>query len=82
MITVARIGKIHGINGDIKLHSFTDYPNDIMNFKKFYLDDGNPIKIKFIKKKGEAFLCKVDSVLHPDGAKKLVNRFVLINDII
>tara|TARA_B100000989_G_scaffold298318_1_gene287058 strand:+ start:272 stop:763 length:492 start_codon:yes stop_codon:yes gene_type:complete len=80
MITIAKIGKIHGYKGEITLHSFTENREDIKNFKNFYLDNGEQVKIKFIKTKGNSFICKIDSMSNAEKAKKMINRFIMITE--
>lgn len=80
MITVGKIGKIHGYKGEITLHSFTENQEDIKHFKNFYLDNGEQVKIKFITTKGNSFICKVNSILNAEMAKKMINRFIMISE--
>ncbi len=80
MIIIGKIGKIHGLDGSIKLHSYTENPDDILKFKSFYLDNGHSIKIKFFKKKGSIFICKINSITCSEEVRDFVNQFVRIHE--
>lgn len=80
MIIIGKIGKIHGLDGNIILHSFTENPDEILKFKSFYLDNGVSIRIKFLKKKGSTFICNINSISCSDRVKDLVNQFVKVNE--
>tara|TARA_B100000886_G_C20322896_1_gene448913 strand:+ start:238 stop:729 length:492 start_codon:yes stop_codon:yes gene_type:complete len=80
MIIIGKIGKIHGLDGSIRLHSFTENPDDILKFKSFYLNNGHSIRIKFLRAKGSIFICKINSISCSEKVKDYVNQLVRINE--
>ena len=80
MIIIGKIGKIHGLDGNIKLHSYTENPDDILKFRGFYLDNGNSIKIKFLRKIESIFICKINSITCSEEVKDFVNQFIRIDE--
>ena len=80
MIIIGKIGKIHGLDGNIKLHSYTENPDDILKFRGFYLDNGNSIKIKFLRKNESIFICKINSITCSEEVKDFVNQFIRIDE--
>ncbi|MGB0349707.1 MAG: hypothetical protein ACPGE6_00670, partial [Gammaproteobacteria bacterium] len=48
IISVAKFGKTHGLKGEIRVNSFCNPVENILNYKKFYLKDGSGIQIDFL----------------------------------
>ena len=55
MIVVGKFGKTNGSKGKIIVHSFTENPENIKYFSNFYFENGELIKINFIKQKKHLF---------------------------
>ena len=54
---------VHGIKGEVKLKSFTEIPENIFSFNEIFTESSeNPIKLKFIRKLKQIFVCKIENV--------------------
>ena len=54
---------VHGIKGEVKLKSFTEIPENIFSFKEIFIESSkNPIKLKFIRKVKQIFICKIENI--------------------
>ena len=73
LIEIGSFVGVHGINGEAKLKSFTEIPKNIFSFKEIFLDSfENPIKLTFIRKVKQIFVCKIENVLTRSDAEKLI----------
>ena len=71
---------VHGIKGEVKLKSFTEIPESIFSFKEIFIETSyDPIKLNFIRKSKQIFVCKIENVLTRSDAEKLsgLKLFVL-----
>lgn len=78
MIVVGKFGKTNGSKGKIIVHSFTENPENIKYFSNFYFENGELIKINFIKQKKTSFLTELSGINSIDLAKKLTNKFIYV----
>ena len=78
MIVVGKFGKTNGSKGKIIVHSFTENPENIKYFSNFYFENGELIKINFIKQKKTSFLTELSGVNSIELAKKLTNKFIYV----
>ena len=63
LIEIGSFVGVHGIKGEVKLKSFTEIPENIFSFKEiFILSSEKPIKLKFIRKLKQTFVCKIENV--------------------
>ena len=63
LIEIGSFVGVHGIKGEIKLKSFTEIPENIFSFKEIFVENSeNPIKLKFIRKVKQIFVCKIENV--------------------
>ena len=63
LIKIGSFVGVHGINGEVKLKSFTEIPENIFSFKEIFTESSeNPIKLKFIRKFKQIFICKIENV--------------------
>ena len=54
---------VHGINGEVKLKSFTEIPDNIFSFNEIFTNNSeNPIKLKLIRQLKQIFVCKIENV--------------------
>ena len=54
---------VHGIKGQVKLKSFTEIPENIFNYKEFFLENNDKVlKIKLISKVKQSLICKIVDV--------------------
>ena len=63
LIEIGFLIGVHGIKGEVKLKSFTEIPENIFSFKEIFIESfENPIKLKFIRKFKQIFICKIENV--------------------
>ena len=63
LIKIGSFEGVHGIKGEVKLKSFTEIPENIFSFKEIFTESSkNPIKLKFIRKFKQIFICKIENV--------------------
>ena len=54
---------VHGIKGEVKLKSFTEIPENIFSFKEIFIETyDHPIKLYFVRKFKQIFICKIENV--------------------
>ena len=62
---------VHGIKGQVKLNSFTEIPENIFNYKEFFLEkNDNVLKLKLISKVKQNLICKIENVETRNEAEK------------
>jgi len=72
LLHIATIGKTVGIKGDMKLHIFTDFPEQFKNNTSFFT---NPTeRLTLSKVNLDKGLIKVDGTFTPEDAKKFINK--------
>ena len=80
-ILVATVGKPVGLKGWAKVNSFTRPPENLFNFKKFFLEvDGvkENINIDKFSKSGKNYILKVESLDSLEEIERLKNKEIFI----
>ena len=80
LIEIGSFVGVHGIKGEVKLKSFTEIPENIFSFKEIFIETcHDPIKLNFVRKSKQIFVCKIENVLTRSDAEKLkgLKLFVL-----
>ena len=63
---------VHGIKGEVKLKSFTEIPENIFSFREIFTETSeNSIKLKFIRKFKQTFVCKIENIETRTDAENL-----------
>ena len=78
MILVGKIGKTNGVQGLVRLKSFTVDQDGIEKFQKFFFEDGKEIKIQFKQKLEKYYICKINCVNNLEAAKQIINKYIYI----
>ncbi len=72
LLHIATIGKTVGIKGDMKLHLYTDFPEQFKNNTSFFINPHERLTLAEVNLgKG---LIKVDGIFTPEDAKKFTNK--------
>ena len=81
-IIIAKILTSFGVDGSVKLESFTEKPKDVFNYSNDLYDKNNKnYKITFIKKyRNNVFISKIDGINDMETAK-ILNNIELYIDI-
>ena len=62
---------VHGIKGQVKLYSFTEIPENIFNYKEFFLEKNQKaLKLKLVSKVKQNLICKIENVETRNEAEK------------
>ena len=80
-ILVASVGKPVGLKGWAKVNSFTRPPENLFNFKNFYLDKKGKkeiLKIDQFSKSGKNYILKVESLNSIEEIEILKNKEIFI----
>jgi len=79
----------HGINGQVKVKSFTEVPEGIFLYKNLFIgNEQKPIKIKLVRKIKQNLICIVENIKTRNEAETIRNlilyvkrdEFPLLND--
>ena len=72
LLHIATIGKTVGIKGDMKLHLYTDFPEQFKNNSSFFINPHERLTLANVNiDKG---LIKIDGIFTPEDAKKFTNK--------
>lgn len=81
-IIVAKIGAPHGVRGDLKLHSFTEDPQRILDFKSLLIEDKKnqfkPLSDYRIFSKGDGFFIAFDDCADRDLARAYTHKSLAV----
>ena len=80
LIKIGKFQKIHGIRGHIKLKSFTKNTSGIKSYKKFFINENTEIKLKFLSKSNEYFICKVNEINSPQVISEFEGKYIFIQE--
>ena len=81
-ILVATVGKPIGLKGWAKVNSFTRPPENLFNYKNFFIDeDGTKkvFKIKKFSKSGKNYIFKIESFNSLEEIERYKNKEIFIN---
>ena len=78
MLVVGKFLKTYGVKGQIKVESFLSKKKDIKNFKKFFLENKEPVKLNFLKEINEIFLCKINTINFTNEVKKYTGKLIFV----
>ena len=84
-ITLGKVGAVYGIKGWLKIHSFTDEPEAILDYFPWSLKLGNntrTVDITDWRKHNKGLIVKVGGIDDRDNAQALVGSEILINESI
>ena len=80
LIEIGSFVGVHGIKGEIKLKSFTEIPENIFSFKEIFVENSeNPIKLKFIRKVKQIFVCKIEDDETRSDAEKFIGLKLFVS---
>mgnify|MGYP003331348806 FL=1 len=79
LIPIGKFGKTHGVTGEISVISFTENPEDILNYTKFYNSDKNLLPITF-RKANKKIISKIVGISTLEEASDLIHREIFIEE--
>ena len=81
-ILVASVGKPIGLKGWAKINSFTRPPENLFNYKNFFIDEDGikkVFKIKKFSKSGRNYIFKMESFNSLEEIERFKNKEIFIN---
>ena len=72
LLHIATIGKTVGIKGDMKLHLYTDFPEQFKNNSSFFINPNE--RLTLVDVNLDKGLAKIDGIFTPEDAKKFTNK--------
>jgi len=82
-ITLGKVGAVYGIKGWLRIHSFTDEPDAILDYFPWSLKLGNntrTVDVTDWRKHNKGLIVKVDGIDDRDDAQALVGSEILISE--
>lgn len=82
-ITLGKVGAVYGIKGWLRIHSFTDEPDAILDYFPWSLKLGNntrTVDVTDWRKHNKGLIVKVAGIDDRDNAQALVGSEILINE--
>ena len=67
------------MKGEIRVNSFCNPVENILNYKKFYLKDGSGIQIDFLNS-SHPYIAKIKNINSIEEAKNLINEEIFISE--
>lgn len=80
-VVLGKIVTVHGIRGAVKIYSFTDPIDNILNYPQWILRKGNEqltVKLKAGRMQGKALVAELDNLTDREEAKKLADFEILV----
>lgn len=78
-LLIGKLGKTHGVHGEMDLQVYTDFPERLKHGKKVYLGEGKtPINLDTVRPANKVFLISFDGYNSPEEAKILTNQEVFV----
>jgi len=82
-ILVGRIGRTHGVSGELYVNSLTDNPNRFREGNELWIEDGGAwkkIKIESMREISGKPAVRIEGIDNPDDARELINSFIYIKE--
>ena len=77
MIVVGKFGKTHGLNGAIRINSYTKPDTNIFNYQPWTVAD-KPVEVSHWQQQGKHLVAQIQDVDHIDTAKLLTEQTIYI----
>ena len=71
LLHIATIGKTVGLNGDMKFHIKSDFPEQFVKGASFWTQKGERLTLAFVNDEGDKI--RIEGVSTPEAAKKFTN---------
>ena len=84
MIKVGKIGSTYGVHGWIKVRSYTEFGDGILQYQPWYIslndqDNWRPIEVEESRMHGDRVIVKFKGINSPEEAALLTGHFIGIN---
>jgi 16S rRNA processing protein RimM len=81
-LSIGKIGSTHGVNGFLRINSFSGEYEHFFKLKKITLEKDKKrieLGVEEVKKSGKNFLIKFDNIDNPEDAKKYINGIIWVS---
>jgi 16S rRNA processing protein RimM len=77
-IEVGRLGAAHGVRGWLRVQSFTDPPQRLFEWKRWFVGD-REMKLVEARPQGNGWIARLEGVDERDAASRLTGKRVLVD---
>jgi 16S rRNA processing protein RimM len=82
-ILIGKIGKPHGLRGEVRLHLFSEQPENLKNYRRIFVVSTNgelsqPLQLLSSREQGKAAIIELESISDRDAADRLKGMGVLL----
>ena len=78
-LLIGKLGKTHGVHGEMDLQIFTDFPERLKHGKKVYLgEEKSTIVLDRVRPANKVLLVSFENYRSPEGARVLTNQEVFV----
>jgi len=81
-IIVGKFGSTYGINGWLKIHTYTEFGENILEYRPWYIQRGNeawtPMNIESGRVQGDRILVKLSGINSPEEARLMTGANIAI----
>lgn len=81
-IEIGKFGRIHALNGYIRVFSYTDPQENIFTYQPCYIQQDNTftsVSIELIRTTKQGFIASVDGIDNPEDAQSYVDKVIFID---
>lgn len=82
-VEVGRFGSVYGVRGWIRIHSYTDDPENIFDYGPWYTQAGDNLKEIVLtewKRHGDGYICKLEGFDQREESQSLTGRSVYVDE--
>lgn len=77
-LAVARVGRPHGLKGDVELHLMTDRPDEILGAGRHTLSDGRTLDVEGLIERGGRWFWNLGAAWPPERIKSITGFDVVV----
>lgn len=80
-VTVGKLGSTYGIQGWLKIYSYTEIPVDILEYAPWYMSENDgwqAIEVKAGRQHGKIVIVKFAGYDSPEKARQLTNKLIAV----
>ena len=78
MLIIGKIIKNHGVKGLVKIKSFLSNPEDLKKYRQFFIDEIINIKLKFIGKSRDYYICQINEISNTKDTNPYLNKYLYV----
>ena len=80
MLIIGKIIKNHGVKGLVKIKSFLSNPEDLKKYRQFFIDEIINIKLKFIGKSKDYYICQINKISNAEDTNPFLNKNIYVHE--